>query len=459
MLLNDEPTTEDRLGRGPLADEIADLIATCTPPYVLGIHGDWGAGKTSFLRMLGERLPHTSRKCTVVFFEAWRHQFEAQPAVALLHSIRDQLALSRRAWDEAGKLSTVTAYTGLRLLEDLANTLSGLGSKRDGVVATARAEGERIEQSSFAVPLTSEAFRSAFQQAIAALTDDHSKLVVLIDDLDRCGDDAVVRLLEGLKLYLNADNCVFVIAADRRAVVRALQRKLFPAADAASLARAELDAAEYSDKLFQSVRSLPLAPDLRPLLSACWPDGDGAAAQIAQLQDALDFLPPNPRKLKRFMVELHGRVDGYRRTFGGAAPDISLASTIQALQTFHPAIYRVLEANPAFWAEIHAFSEEGPVLKRRHAVFAGLTVPDRIAPADPATGTALLTAEEGTTFHDPGDVSVFRAARLVRRHPTPRQQELYRLLQGREPTRRSAAPAPAPTAPVEAADLGEERPR
>ena len=46
---NDEPTLADRLGRYAVVKRIGDAIATCDPPLVLGIHGDWGAGKTSFL--------------------------------------------------------------------------------------------------------------------------------------------------------------------------------------------------------------------------------------------------------------------------------------------------------------------------------------------------------------------------------------------------------------------------
>ena len=51
-LHNDEPTLEDYLERTALVKEIGDQIAECAPPSVIGIHGDWGAGKTSFLHLL-----------------------------------------------------------------------------------------------------------------------------------------------------------------------------------------------------------------------------------------------------------------------------------------------------------------------------------------------------------------------------------------------------------------------
>ena len=49
---NDEPTLFDKLDRETLVQEVGDTIATCQPPHVFGVHGDWGLGKTSFLQQL-----------------------------------------------------------------------------------------------------------------------------------------------------------------------------------------------------------------------------------------------------------------------------------------------------------------------------------------------------------------------------------------------------------------------
>ncbi|HIJ64991.1 MAG TPA: hypothetical protein HPP77_03495 [Candidatus Hydrogenedentes bacterium] len=45
---NDEPTLDDGLDRLGLVRRVGDMVATCKPPYAVGIHGDWGCGKTSF---------------------------------------------------------------------------------------------------------------------------------------------------------------------------------------------------------------------------------------------------------------------------------------------------------------------------------------------------------------------------------------------------------------------------
>ena len=48
-LINDEPTLVDRLARSKLVGEVGHQVATCDPPQVFAVHGDWGMGKTSFL--------------------------------------------------------------------------------------------------------------------------------------------------------------------------------------------------------------------------------------------------------------------------------------------------------------------------------------------------------------------------------------------------------------------------
>ena len=51
-LQNDEPVLHDRLGRRSMVASVGDEVATCSPPCVFGIHGEWGSGKTSFLHQL-----------------------------------------------------------------------------------------------------------------------------------------------------------------------------------------------------------------------------------------------------------------------------------------------------------------------------------------------------------------------------------------------------------------------
>ncbi len=57
-LFGDSPTTEDELGFDPYANILLDVIENfdAESPLTIGIHGKWGSGKTSLMRMLEKKL-------------------------------------------------------------------------------------------------------------------------------------------------------------------------------------------------------------------------------------------------------------------------------------------------------------------------------------------------------------------------------------------------------------------
>ncbi|ETJ25515.1 hypothetical protein Q604_UNBC17779G0001, partial [human gut metagenome] len=40
---------------------------------------------------------------------------------------------------------------------------------------------------------------------------DSKKIVIFIDDLDRCPEDKVLEVIESIKLILNSKNCIFFL--------------------------------------------------------------------------------------------------------------------------------------------------------------------------------------------------------------------------------------------------------
>lgn len=193
-----EPTLEDYLEHAPHVEAVGKLVESCQPPYVLGIHGDWGSGKTSFLRKLhlylagtrsgyanaselGKRLWPRSYTATrtyeTIWFEAWRYQFEPNPVVALLNEIPAHFTWSRRLVGEAGKLT----FAALMSIEDLTKKIGIQPSKIQDA-------GERWEREQLAQPLSSQVCRDMLEQAIKTILarGRMKRLVIFIGDLDRC---------------------------------------------------------------------------------------------------------------------------------------------------------------------------------------------------------------------------------------------------------------------------------
>lgn len=440
---SDEPTLEDHLGHAPLVESVAGLIDGCQAPYVLGVHGDWGSGKTSFLQKLhlylagsatgrpnahriGNRLwPESyrnSRPYETIWFEAWRYQFEANPVVALLEEIRAHFTWSRKLVGEAAKLS----FTALMSLEELTKKIGLQPSK---IVEA----GEQWEARQAAQPLPSQLYRQLLEEAIRTLLGGDQKkgkrLVVFIDDLDRCQGPVAFRLLEALKIYFSIPSCIFVLGLDERNVRRAVAAELDKGGliprgrkEEESNPAREIYASDYLHKIFQMVHHLPQPTRPETYLQALLTGNefDDPREWIRRICDA-KLLPPNPRKIKSFVNGLALYLQQLRPFLAAKDPqlDPDLALIVHYLRALANDVYRILAADPDFWSPLAEFCRSGqhfdhPVLRHRTQL---------------ERASALEGEETGfrydPAFPDPADERLFRVAGLIRRRPSaPTTDEL-----------------------------------
>jgi hypothetical protein len=73
------------------------IIHSC-PEFTIGIHGEWGTGKTTLMRKIAFFLEEENRKSGImtavpVWFNAWRYEREEHHAIIpLLDTIRNQIS-------------------------------------------------------------------------------------------------------------------------------------------------------------------------------------------------------------------------------------------------------------------------------------------------------------------------------------------------------------------------------
>ena len=342
---NDEPALLDTLERGPLIEEVAEAIARCTPPQVFGVHGDWGLGKTSFLHQVqwyltgecpqqpesvteaagadrAERDASTQRSgvhggvIQAVWFDAWRYQNEAAPVVALLHEMRAQLAWGNRVVRSARRSAEVAVRGALLYMEDL--------TKKIGFQYSRLLQANREwESENLAVSLPSHTLREHLRQSVGLLLPKNKaagvspRLVVFIDDVDRCEPEAAYRLLEGLKIYLTLDNCVFVLGMNQKAIEEAIAQRM----QTETGGNPTMRAAAYMEKLCQNVWRLPAVRKPEQALCELLKETIKDKAVRGYIRQGLSVpvpgegtppstyqcVPPNPRRLKG-LANLIGRL-------------------------------------------------------------------------------------------------------------------------------------------------------
>jgi hypothetical protein len=418
---NDEPDYADALGHYPLVRRVGHRVLSCSPPYVLGVCGSWGAGKTSFLRKLwaylggefewpdgktksldkaGERFDwfgetqrgyddrRGGRNIELVWFNPWHHQFESSPLVALLNEIRHQFSLKHKLFNEAGKLTDVAIHSTLNSMTEIAKGMRiPLPSAK-----TVMERGREYETEHFSTALGSQRFRDFFESAIELVTKKKGLLVIFVDDLDRCEGEVSYRLLEALKLYLNARNCVYVLGIDQQHLENSIARALSGEKETwpyRPLAR------DYLGKMFQTMFLLPVPEGTRGYIELLLDRDDGAfhdrmrelfgfsltgndfaRGDWLDLIRILDWnLPHNPRKQKSFVASWKTYLD----VLPSPAPeegvlDLRLTLILQYLAQFEEPIYRRIEQFPDFYNQ-HLLPFCQGRLSKPHRLFDGLEIP------------------------------------------------------------------------------------
>lgn len=268
-LVDDNPASRDLLGFDVVVASALDAICgEDIGPLTIGIRGGWGTGKSTLLELIDKALSEQDgERFIVVRIDPWEFESAEQLRSTLVETVLTELL--SRVHDDEGALTKIRRLIGrvrfgriaASLLRGAATVHFDAGMGLLGELVT----GLTSEVDSFvapppenSLPATMHGFREDFLDLIGDLHDAQGieKVVVLVDDLDRCMPNAAVEALEAIKLFLAVERMVFVIAADEEMVRAAL------AASLAASGRASAFADLYLEKIVQLPLTLPaLTPD------------------------------------------------------------------------------------------------------------------------------------------------------------------------------------------------------
>jgi len=254
MILADNETKNDLLNNQAIATTIIGLLRERPDrPVTIGVHGDWGAGKSSVLEMIEEGLSD-KKEVLCLKFNGWRFQGFEDAKIALIEGIVTGLVdkrpaltsatgavkdiLKRIDWLKVAKKAgglALTAFTGIPSPEQIGNivgileevlaqpdqitSMENISSALEGVKSFLKPEQSKN------VPEEVDEFRKAFDRLLKDAGIE--QLVVLIDDLDRCLPDTAIETLEAIRLFVFSSHTAFVVAADE-AMIEYAVRKHFP---------------------------------------------------------------------------------------------------------------------------------------------------------------------------------------------------------------------------------------
>jgi hypothetical protein len=228
---SDKPTTNDRLGFAPYVDGVASLVWRIEPedlPATIGIYGAWGSGKSSFMMQVKSQLHDEARRpLPTVWFDAWKYDRTHDVRSALIFTILAKLREEARGRAKT-KLThdfqrVIEASKRLALRTQISAGVNGVGLALPSIdqLISNIDEADNFRTS---VDCLAEGFAGAVSAHLRQYKEtERQKLVIFVDDLDRCLPENMIIILEALKLFLDKAPCVFVIGVDRRVVEKAIQ--------------------------------------------------------------------------------------------------------------------------------------------------------------------------------------------------------------------------------------------
>jgi hypothetical protein len=277
-----------------IARALTDIVKASEPRFAVGIFGGWGSGKSTLMDTIRE---HIKPDAVVVDFNAWRYERETHLMVPLLETIRAglaQWALGDRS--QRDEVLAVVARIG-RVIRGLVRATKfeiGLPGAVKLSVDTATAV-DAITDGDDSVDKPESVYFAAFKELDDAFNKVRDagvpRIVVFVDDLDRCLPESALAVLESMKLFFDTKGFVFIVGLDERVVQSAVRSKFRFGPDVAEDIAEQLEQ-EYLNKIFQLPYTLPkIAP--------------------AQLNELMRWLDDNAGLGDEQRIDLHNRVRHY----------------------------------------------------------------------------------------------------------------------------------------------------
>lgn len=281
MVLHDNETAVDFLYYESIATTIKKMIDKTSKPITVGIHGDWGAGKSSILAMLEEAYSTDNSQILCLKFNGWLFQGFEDAKIVLLEAVIAELTNARSTskkiknlskslfkrinWIKASKISGQALFTYLAgmpspdIVTQMSQSIKSIFENPSDQFTK-----ENLEQiftpfkdvindtDKTNIPYEMHAFRREFEELLDEIN--ITQLVVLIDDLDRCLPKTTIETLEALRLFLFVPKTAFIIAADE-AMIEYAVKEHFP--NLPNTIGATSYARNYLEKLIQIPFRIP----------------------------------------------------------------------------------------------------------------------------------------------------------------------------------------------------------
>jgi hypothetical protein len=332
---------DDCLDMRRYAEALARFVLHCDTPMTVGIQGEWGAGKTSLMKMMHVHLLSGGpQKDLLIFdFETWQYGAvgrDSDLGFLLMRSILRKI-------QQIAKDNESILYKIARIANRIAPALLKAGSEATiNAASVGRLDGKTLSRELMSEWTDDVSEISAIKADFASLINEltggpkgKGRAIIFVDDLDRIHPEKAVALMEIMKNFMDVPRCIFILACDYEVVRRGVAHRL---------GIAEADKAEaFFHKIIQVPFSMPthtyqIVKLLDKFMKQRVADARlrRATEKVARMVESA--IGTNPRSIKRFLnrVDLHSCLGDEDQAESQTAADLAGLMALVAMQMRWP---------------------------------------------------------------------------------------------------------------------------
>lgn len=278
----DSPAVQDSFNISKYINGLVNFIKSCNTPMTIAVQGDWGTGKTSIMTMIKNELRNL-KNLNLVWFNTWQFsQF----------NLGDKLPLTM-----LNKLvNEVSSNKESENFKYIKKAMVGVADAILGHISGGALEVSKFLDDEENLFEAIEKLKESFQKLVNEKAGDEGRVIIFIDDLDRIEPERAVELLEVLKIFLDCEKCIFVLAIDYSVVTRGVKVKY-------GNDFSEGKGKSFFDKIIQVPFKMPVGSyDISLYVKKCFED-IGMEVEVETLPQYINLIKysigNNPRSMKR----------------------------------------------------------------------------------------------------------------------------------------------------------------
>ncbi|PSJ18148.1 KAP family P-loop NTPase fold protein [Nitrosomonas supralitoralis] len=254
---------DDLLGLEDFARRLEQFIAIehqyVEGSLVVGLTSKFGSGKSSFLQMWKSSLETASEaegKPKVILLNAWESDYYGDPLFAIISAIAHCNQINEKSTAKIVEAAKDFGWYATAISGQVAKQMTGIDPIAAGEFAEKkkkeREKNQRLLSDTFSIYEKRINAMASLKSAIQALVEgENTKILFLVDELDRCRPDYAISYLETIKHIFDVKGVIFLLATDRSQLENSARTAF----------GADLDFEEYYRKFVHREVTLPNISD------------------------------------------------------------------------------------------------------------------------------------------------------------------------------------------------------